>query len=146
MFKGQSFPLIFLMLLVALAGILTRVLMPLVQAIQRDGLAGSDIGVDVLVWWSIGIVGMGVLCGVTVGWVRESVVAGLTLGFVLGGLVGASCAPLLLIPASLSALFDLAWVFISLLLLTGGTILIERRQSKKRSRQSYVEVLDETSS
>src|SRR5690606_31889826 len=112
--------------------------------IQREGLAGSHVGYDVLVGWSIGMLVVGLVCGFIVGWARESIVVGLTLGVVLGGLVGAACIPLLLIPAALTALVDLAWVFISLLLLTGGTIAIERRQNKRRLNQSYVDILDDT--
>ena len=145
MLKGQSFPLIFLMLLVAFAAILARIAMPLVQAVQQHGIVVSEIASDVLVSWGIGTVIVGMLCGFVVGWVRENVLTGLTMGVVLGGVVGAACAPLLVIPAALTALFDLAWLFISLLILTSGTILIERHQARKRKRESYAEVLDEVS-
>ncbi|GAA4432765.1 hypothetical protein [Bremerella cremea] len=143
MFKGQSFPLIFLMLLVAFSAILARIAMPIVQSFQATDVYGSAVATDQWVMWSAGMVGGGGMIGFLVGWVRERFWPGAVVGYVLGNIVGAMCTPFLAVPAALTALCDLAWIFISLLLLAFGTILIERKFGSQQSDDKYVKALED---
>ncbi len=140
--RGQSFPLIFLMLLVAFSAMLARIAMPIVQSFQESDVAGSAVGVGQWAAWSISMVGCGAVVGFIVGWVRERLWPGALIGFFLGAVVGAFCTPFLAVPSALTAICDLAWIFASLILLVFGTILIERRYGLHVPENRYVKVLD----
>lgn len=143
MLKGQSFPLIFLMLLVAFSAILARIAMPIVQTFQTHDVYGSAVATDQWISWSAAMVLTGAVVGFSIGWVREYFWPGAIVGFVLGSVIGAVCTPFLGVPAALTALCDLAWIFISLILLTFGTILIERRCGNPQDGEQYVKTLKE---
>ncbi len=143
MLKGQSFPLIFLMLLVAFSAILARIAMPIVQSFTANDVYGSAVATEQWITWSAAMVLTGAVVGFSIGWVREYFWPGAVVGFVLGSVIGAICTPFLAVPAALTALCDLAWIFISLILLTFGTILIERRSSRSPGGEQYVETLKE---
>lgn len=141
--RGQSFPLIFLMLLVAFAAILSRIAQPVVQSFLKSDVAGSAVEVDQWAYWSIWMVAVGAVVGLAVGWVRESLWPGAFLGLFLGTVVGAFCTPFLAIPSALTAIIDLAWLFAALILLVIGTILIEKRYGLHVPENRYVKVLEE---
>ncbi|RCS40511.1 hypothetical protein DTL42_24365 [Bremerella cremea] len=141
--RGQSFPLLFLMLLVAFSAILARIAQPVVQSYQESDVAGSTVEVDQWAGWSIWMVVGGAVVGFLVGWVRERLWPGAFLGLFLGAIVGAFCAPLLAIPSALTVIIDLVWLFAALLLLVLGTILIERRYGLHVPEDRYVKVLEE---
>lgn len=143
MLKGQSFPLIFLMLLVAFSAILARIAMPIVQSFTANDVYGSAVATEQWITWSAAMVLTGAVVGFSIGWIREYFWPGAVVGFVLGSVIGAICTPFLAVPAALTALIDLAWIFISLILLTFGTILIERRSSSSPDGEQYVETLKE---
>ncbi|MEW4563448.1 hypothetical protein AB1K70_13030 [Bremerella sp. JC770] len=143
MLKGQSFPLIFLMLLVAFSAILARIAMPIVQSFQTHEVYGSAVATEQWITWSAAMVMTGAFVGFAIGWIREFFWPGAIVGFILGSVIGALCTPFLAVPAALTALCDLAWIFISLLLLTFGTILIERRNQGPHDAEAYVESLQE---
>ncbi|PQO35760.1 hypothetical protein C5Y96_08900 [Blastopirellula marina] len=143
MLKGQSFPLIFLMLLVAFSAILARIAMPIVQSFQTHDVYGSAVATDQWISWSAAMVFTGAVVGFFIGWIREYFWPGAVVGFVLGSVIGAVCTPFLGVPAALTALCDLTWIFISLILLTFGTILIERRCGNPQGGDQYVKTLQE---
>lgn len=143
MLKGQSFPLIFLMLLVAFSAILARIAMPIVQSFQTHDVYGSAVATEQWITWSAAMVLTGAVVGFSIGWVREYFWPGAVVGFVLGSVIGAVCTPFLAVPAALTALCDLAWIFVSLILLTFGTILIERRCRGSQDGDQYVKTLKE---
>ncbi len=145
MLRGQSFPLIFLMLLVAFSAILARIAMPIVQSFQANEVYGSAVATEQWVSWSAAMVITGAFVGLIIGWIRERFWPGAIVGFILGKVIGAVCTPFLAVPAALTALCDLAWIFIALILLTFGTILIERRYCNQSRRGEYVRVLQENS-
>ena len=143
MLKGQSYPLIFLMLLVAFSAILARIAMPIVQSFQAHDVYGSAVATEKWVFWSVVMVGSGLFIGGIVGAVREGLMPGVFIGIVLGGTIGAICTLFLAVPTALTALCDLAWLFVSLILLAFGTILIERQTRKEHPENNYVEVLED---
>lgn len=145
MLKGQSFPLIFLMLLVAFSAILARIAMPIVQSFQSHDVYGSAVATEQWITWSAAMVLTGAFVGCLIGWIREYFWPGAIVGFILGAVIGSICTPFLAVPAALTALCDLAWVFISLILLTFGTILIERRSGRPQDGEQYVKSLNESS-
>ncbi|MBA2114575.1 hypothetical protein [Bremerella alba] len=144
MLKGQSFPLIFLMLLVAFSAILARIAMPIVQSFQTHDVYGSAVATEQWVSWSVAMVVTGAVVGFIIGWIRESFWPGAIVGLILGSVIGAACTPFLAVPTALTALCDLAWIFISLILLAFGTILIERRSRSPQDSDQYVKSLKET--
>lgn len=144
MLKGQSFPLIFLMLLVAFSAILARIAMPIVQSFQTHDVYGSAVATEQWITWSAAMVLTGAIVGFSIGWIREYFWPGAVVGFILGSVIGAICTPFLAVPAALTALCDLAWIFISLILLTFGTILIERRSRSPQDSEQYVKTLKES--
>ncbi|MBI1248460.1 hypothetical protein GC197_11560 [bacterium] len=143
MLKGQSYPLIFLMLLVAFSAILARIAMPIVQSFQTTDVYGSAVATEKWVGWSIAMVMFGIAIGAIIGWIREGLMQGFPVGMVLGGTIGAICTMFLAVPTALTALCDLAWLFVSLILLAFGTILIERQSRKEHPERKYVEVLED---
>lgn len=141
--RGQSFPLIFLMLLVAFSAILARIAQPIVQSFYVSDVAGSAVELKQWAGWSISMVICGAIVGFSVGWVREKFWPGALVGILLGAVVGAFCTPFLAVPAALTAIVDLAWLLASLILLVGGTILIERRYGLQAPEAKYVKVLED---
>lgn len=141
--RGQSFPLIFLMLLVAFSALLARIAVPIVRSFQDTDVAGSVVGLGQWASWSIAMVVCGAIVGFIVGWVRENLWPGAFIGFLLGAIVGTFCTPFLAVPSALTAIFDLAWIFASLILLVFGTILIERRYGLQIPEDQYVKVLED---
>lgn len=142
--KGQTYPLIFLMMLIAFSAILARIAMPLVQTLLQEGASGSPVDVEQFVWWSIGVVGLGLLTGVAVGWSQQNIVVGLVVGPVLGVMVGALCLPFLAMPPFLTALGSLGWLFFCLVLLTVGTMMINPGHLRHTPQQRFVEPIDES--
>ncbi|PQO31569.1 hypothetical protein [Blastopirellula marina] len=141
--RGQSFPLIFLMLLVAFSAILARIAQPIVQSFQESDVAGSAVELHEWATWSISMVVCGAVVGFIVGWVREKFWPGALLGIFLGAVVGAFCTPFLAVPSALTAIVDLGWLFASLILLVFGTILIERRYGLHVPEAKYVKTLED---
>ncbi|PQO46543.1 hypothetical protein [Blastopirellula marina] len=139
--RGQSYPLIFLMLLVAFSAILIRIAVPIVRSFQTEDVVGTAVDVNLWAYWSVYMVIGGSLVGFVVGWVREGFWPGTVLGSFLGAAIGAICTPFLAVPTVLTAVVDLSWIFATLILLVFGTILIERRYGLRIPRDRYVDVL-----
>jgi len=140
--KGNTFPLLFLLLLVAFAGIVVRIAMPIVASLTDS--SAVDPASPVL--FAL-IAGAGGVLGLILH--RDRVFTNprkishfrpMAVGLMVGTLVGSLCSLPIWIPGLFIPLANLLWILLMVGLLAAGTIFLDRWQMTRRNHEPIVDL------